>query len=44
MDPNLAGSRTVTFSAGTSYEAVRMPYRELERLTRPRFAAFSVHV
>jgi Ala-tRNA(Pro) deacylase len=44
MDPSLAKNQTITFSAGTSYEAVRMSYRDLERLTRPRVAAFSVHL
>jgi Ala-tRNA(Pro) deacylase len=44
MDPSLAKNQTITFSAGTSYEAVRMSCRDLERLVRPRVAAFSVHV
>jgi len=40
----MAAQDFITFSAGTSYEAIRMRYRDFERLAAPRIAAFSSHL
>ena len=44
VDTSLTTDEHITFNAGTHYKAVRMLYRDFERLVRPRVACFSVHV
>lgn len=36
VDHSLAADREIAFSAGTHTEVIRMPYRDFERLVRPR--------
>jgi Ala-tRNA(Pro) deacylase len=43
-DTSLTTDNHITFNAGTHYKAVRMHYRDFERLVRPRVACFSVHL
>jgi Ala-tRNA(Pro) deacylase len=42
VDTSLTTDEHITFNAGTHYKAVRMHYRDFERLVRPRAACFSV--
>lgn len=42
VDTSLTMDEHITFNAGTHYKAVRMFYRDFERLARPRVACFSV--
>ncbi len=44
VDTSLTTDDHITFNAGTHYKAVRMLYRDFERLVRPRVACFSVHL
>lgn len=44
VDTSLTTDEHITFNAGTHYKAVRMHYRDFERLVRPRVACFSVHL
>src|SRR6185503_15003976 len=41
IDAALANDPEIVFSAGSHREAIRMPYREFERLSRPTVAAFA---
>jgi Ala-tRNA(Pro) deacylase len=40
IDGSLTTDREIVFSAGSHHDAIRMPYREFERLVRPTVAAF----
>jgi Ala-tRNA(Pro) deacylase len=42
VDKHLTTDPEVTFSAGSHREALRMPYREFERLAQPTVAEFAV--
>lgn len=44
VDTGLTTDEHITFNAGTHYKAVRMHYRDFERLVHPRVACFSVHL
>ncbi len=41
VDASVTADEYITFNAGTHYEALRMRYRDFERLVRPRVASFS---
>ena len=41
-DAALTADETITFNAGTHYEAIHMKYRDFERLVRPRIGSFTV--
>jgi Ala-tRNA(Pro) deacylase len=41
VDERLAGDSEIVFSAGSHHEAIRMAYREFERLARPTLAKFA---
>jgi Ala-tRNA(Pro) deacylase len=41
VDERLAADSEIVFSAGSHQEAIRMPYREFERLTQPTLAKFA---
>jgi Ala-tRNA(Pro) deacylase len=40
LDRSLTTDREIAFSAGSHHDAIRMTYREFERLVRPTIAAF----
>jgi Ala-tRNA(Pro) deacylase len=42
VDKRLAMDSEVSFSAGSHHDAIRMPYREFERLTQPTVAEFAL--
>ncbi len=44
VDTSLTADEHIVFNAGTHYNAVRMRYRDFERLVRPRVASFSVRI
>ena len=44
VDASLTRDEYITFNAGTHYNAVRMRYRDFERIGRPRVDCFSVHI
>ena len=44
VDSHLAECETVTFSAGTHRQAIRMGYEDYARLAKPIVADFSVHL
>lgn len=44
VDTSLTMDEHITFNAGTHYKAIRMLYRDFERLVKPRVACFSVHL
>jgi Ala-tRNA(Pro) deacylase len=41
VDTSLARDPEIVFSGGSHGEAIRMPYREFERLSRPTIAKFA---
>src|SRR6187402_2819432 len=41
LDTSLARDPEIVFSGGSHGEAIRMPYREFERLSRPTIAKFA---
>lgn len=41
VDEGLTRDEHITFNAGTHYEAIRMKYRDFERLVGPHIASFS---
>jgi YHS domain-containing protein len=44
IDRSLTADREIAFNAGSHRDAIRMPYREFERLVRPTVAAFGMDV
>jgi Ala-tRNA(Pro) deacylase len=44
VDTSLTADDHIVFNAGTHYKAVRMRYRDFDRLVRPRVASFSVRI
>ena len=44
VDTSLTQDKHITFNAGTHYNAVRVLYRDFERLVHPRVACFSVPI
>jgi Ala-tRNA(Pro) deacylase len=43
VDAALASDPEIVFSGGSHRDAIRMPYREFERLSRPTIAEFATH-
>jgi Ala-tRNA(Pro) deacylase len=41
IDKKLTADSEITFSAGSHHDAIRMPYREFERLVQPAVAEFA---
>jgi YHS domain-containing protein len=41
VDKTLTADSEITFSAGSHHDAIRMPYREFERLVQPAVAEFA---
>lgn len=41
VDKKLTADSEITFSAGSHHDAIRMPYREFERLVQPAVAEFA---
>jgi Ala-tRNA(Pro) deacylase len=41
VDKRLTADSEIAFSAGSHHDAIRMPYREFERLARPTVAEFA---
>ena len=44
VDEQLAGSESITFSAGSHEQAIRMKYEDYASLAEPTVAAFSLHI
>lgn len=42
VDESLLADEYIAFNAGTHYEAVRMLFRDFERLVKPRVASFGI--